>query len=53
MRSESAGRDLETQMKYGYFDDAAHEYVITHPHPPQPWYNYIRNEEYADRKSVV
>jgi cellobiose phosphorylase len=26
---------------YGYFDDAAHEYVITDPHTPVKWINYI------------
>jgi len=28
-------------MKYGYFDDAHHEYVITDPHTPAKWINYI------------
>lgn len=28
-------------MKYGYFDDAHHEYVITDPHTPVKWINYI------------
>ncbi len=34
-------------MKYGYFDDAAREYVITRPDTPQPWFNYIRNEDWC------
>ena len=28
-------------MKYGYFDDAAMEYVITTPKTPLPWINYL------------
>ena len=28
-------------MKYGYFDDAAREYVITDPRTPTKWINYI------------
>jgi cellobiose phosphorylase len=28
-------------MKYGYFDDAAREYVITNPKTPVKWINYI------------
>ena len=28
-------------MKYGYFDDAALEYVITDPKTPVKWINYI------------
>ena len=34
-------------MKYGWFDDENREYVITRPDTPQPWYNYIRNDEYC------
>lgn len=33
-------------MKYGYFDDAAREYVITDPATPMPWINYLGNSEY-------
>ena len=33
-------------MKYGYFDDAAREYVITRPDTPLPWINYIGCEGY-------
>lgn len=29
--------------KHGHFDDAAHEYVITDPHPPRHWHNYLCN----------
>lgn len=28
-------------MQYGYFDDAAKEYVITNPRTPAKWINYI------------
>ena len=28
-------------MQYGYFDDAAKEYVITTPRTPLPWINYL------------
>ena len=31
-------------MKYGYFDDAAREYVITRPDTPLPWINYLGND---------
>jgi cellobiose phosphorylase len=33
-------------MKYGYFDDAQREYVITRPDTPLPWINYLGCEEY-------
>lgn len=33
-------------MRYGYFDDLAREYVITTPYTPQPWINYLGNEEF-------
>ena len=28
-------------MKYGYFDDATREYVITNPRTPTKWINYV------------
>ena len=28
-------------MKFGYYDDAAREYVITTPRTPLPWINYL------------
>jgi cellobiose phosphorylase len=37
---------METFMKYGYFDDAQREYVITHPNTPLPWINYLGCEAY-------
>ena len=33
-------------MKYGYFDDAKREYVITRPDVPLPWINYLGSEEF-------
>ena len=33
-------------MKYGHFDDQAREYVIETPMTPQPWINYLGNEEF-------
>jgi cellobiose phosphorylase len=34
-------------MGYGYFDDAAREYVITRPDTPTPWFNYIGEGRYG------
>lgn len=33
-------------MKFGYFDDAQREYVITRPDTPLPWINYLGSEAY-------
>jgi cellobiose phosphorylase len=33
-------------MKYGTFDDARREYVITRPDTPLPWINYLGCEDY-------
>ncbi len=33
-------------MKFGYFDDAQREYVITQPDTPLPWINYLGSEAY-------
>jgi cellobiose phosphorylase len=33
-------------MKYGFFDDAKREYVITNPQTPFPWINYLGNEDF-------
>lgn len=32
--------------RYGYFDDARREYVITRPDTPQPWINYLGCERF-------
>jgi N,N'-diacetylchitobiose phosphorylase len=34
-------------MQYGFFDDAAKEYVITRPDTPRPWSNYLGSTEYG------
>lgn len=33
-------------MRYGHFDDESREYVITTPHTPYPWINYLGSEEF-------
>ncbi|WP_029291507.1 GH36-type glycosyl hydrolase domain-containing protein [Cellulomonas sp. HZM] len=33
-------------MRYGYFDDDAREYVVTTPHTPSPWINYLGSERF-------
>ncbi|MBN1412105.1 MAG: glycosyl transferase [Spirochaetales bacterium] len=33
-------------MKFGYFDDAHKEYVITTPKTPYPWINYLGSENF-------
>ncbi|WP_462318322.1 GH36-type glycosyl hydrolase domain-containing protein [Marinilabilia sp.] len=33
-------------MKFGFFDDANREYVITTPETPFPWINYLGNEDF-------
>lgn len=33
-------------MKFGHFDDASREYVITNPQTPWPWINYLGNEDF-------
>ena len=33
-------------MRYGFFDDDHREYVITTPHTPYPWINYLGNEQF-------
>ena len=34
-------------MKYGFFDLANKEYVITDPATPAPWANYLGDPEYG------
>lgn len=36
----------EFNMKFGYFDDANKEYVITSPRTPLPWINYLGCEDF-------
>ena len=33
-------------MRFGHFDDSAREYVITTPHTPYPWINYLGSENF-------
>lgn len=33
-------------MKFGYFDDAKREYIITRPDTPLPWMNYLGSQDY-------
>ncbi len=33
-------------MKFGYFDDANREYVITSPRTPYPWINYLGTQAF-------
>lgn len=33
-------------MKFGYFDDANREYVITTPKTPYPWINYLGTQDF-------
>lgn len=33
-------------MKFGHFDDAQREYIITRPDTPYPWINYLGNENF-------
>ena len=44
MRPAATGGN--TCMKYGYFDDAAREYVISTPRTPYPWINYLGCENF-------
>ena len=32
--------------RFGAFDDAAREYVISRPDTPLPWINYLGSEDY-------
>jgi len=33
-------------MAFGHFDDSTREYVITTPHTPYPWINYLGSERF-------
>jgi cellobiose phosphorylase len=33
-------------VRYGHFDDESREYVITTPHTPYPWINYLGSQEF-------
>ncbi|MFA5088064.1 MAG: hypothetical protein WC552_03415 [Candidatus Omnitrophota bacterium] len=34
-------------MKYGHFSPDGLEYIVTTPHAPRPWINYLTNEKYC------
>lgn len=34
------------EKRYGHFDDAHREYVITNPQTPWPWINYLGSEDF-------
>lgn len=36
----------EIIMKYGHFDDKNKEYIIENPATPNPWINYLGNEDF-------
>lgn len=42
----------DTHMKFGYFDDANKEYVITSPKTPLPWINYLGSENFFSLISI-
>lgn len=46
-RLASSTRPARKAMQFGYFDDAAKEYVITRPDTPRPWANYLGTTEYG------
>ena len=39
-------KERKYPMKFGHFDDAAREYVITRPDTPYPWINYLGSENF-------
>jgi cellobiose phosphorylase len=39
-------KNESSTMKYGYFDDANKEYVITTPKTPSPWINYLGTQDF-------
>ena len=45
-KSTPVGGSVEAVAKYGYFDDATNEFVITTPLTPRPWENRLWNEEF-------
>lgn len=38
--------DADEACRFGYFDDANREYVITNPRTPYPWINYLGCENF-------
>lgn len=46
MRTSVAPAQALPRTGFGYFDDAAREYVITRPDTPLPWINYLGSESF-------
>ena len=38
--------DSSAAEQFGRFDDTAREFVITDPHTPYPWINYLGSQEF-------
>ena len=38
--------DAKSDERFGYFDDAGMEYVVTDPRTPFPWINYLGSENF-------
>jgi len=48
LSAQAALKHYDAQnMKYGHFDDAAREYVITRPDTPRAWSNYLGSRRYG------
>ena len=45
-RENATTERVRPDMRYGHFDDAAREYVITTPRTPYPWINYLGSERF-------
>jgi len=46
MRDAQNPSGMTENMKYGYFDNANREFVITRPDTPYPWINYLGAESF-------
>src|SRR5678816_589343 len=44
--AERTARGESAAPRFGYFDDARREYVITTPKTPYPWINYLGSESF-------
>ena len=45
-RRDDDARQSEVPMRFGHFDDASREYVITTPKTPYPWINYLGSDQF-------
>lgn len=45
-KTNLSGKIGGNEMKFGTFDDANKEYVITTPKTPLPWINYLGSNEF-------